>query len=202
MNLLARITRRSELRIVAPLCAIAALAGWAAPAGAVSLCFTADPQITITRLNSSPITTNYESAWLGFDGEGSGCEFGSCGGGTHPFRWTISRSDTDPLDNSGAPSGPVFFLYLWLECDAGLPSDERLWAAVLHVEASDDVQILGYTAADGTLNIGTATDLELAFGVSGSVQTTPFVAGAWPCFVEGPVPVDGTTWAGIKDIYR
>ncbi|MEZ5065467.1 MAG: hypothetical protein R3B81_12115 [bacterium] len=180
------------------LLAMGVLAAFAASsAQATSLCFTNAPQQAFTL----PLYDGYESAWAGFDEAGSGCDYLACGPGDQAFRWTISRSDADPNDVAGPVVGPVFYLYLWLECTS-LPPDETPLAAVLHVEPSSDIELLGFATMPGAANIGTSTDLELALGVEQIPVDVPFLVGTWPVFRPDPVSVDSESWGRIKATYR
>ncbi|MCA9752966.1 MAG: hypothetical protein KC591_12295 [Gemmatimonadetes bacterium] len=172
------------------------------PAGAVSLCFTDAAQIVYSDIPFGSDPEMHESATAGFVSQGTACGSGACSPSTLPVGFTISRSDVDPYDSSGDVSG-TFFLYLWMVCWQ-LGAEQPI-AAYLHLDASDDLQVFSFSAFPGAINpFGSVLDLELAFGFNPTVPPfeIPFLVGAWPCFVEGPVSADDLTWARIKDVYR
>ncbi|HMB71004.1 MAG TPA: hypothetical protein VKU85_16935 [bacterium] len=175
------------------------------PAHGTSLCFvdTGSGNITVeaTPQPGGTITTqDIESAWTGFDADGSPCSFGSCGPGVHPYRWTISLSDTDPLVNSGSLSpGPVS-LHLWLTCANPEPPSYPL-LGLLHVEATGGLYILGYAPLFGAPNFGTFTDLQISTGGLWT-GSAPLRVGSWNCWFDSPVGVDATSWSRVKAIYR
>ena len=75
------------------------------------------------------------------------------------YGWTLSESDTDPLDQIGTPNGSTDNLYLWFYC-----SDEGMAAAEIDLVSTPPGQVLAFNVMNGYLNAGNATHLLLAVG--------------------------------------
>jgi hypothetical protein len=107
------------------------------------------------------------------------------------YSWTISHSSTDPLINSGSPTGSVDTLFLWFFC-----SHEGMSAAEMDLNSVPLGQVLAFNSMNGYLNAGNATHLLLAVGgcpfapvVAGSILTLHFAPLAL-CLEGANVTVD------------
>jgi hypothetical protein len=93
------------------------------------------------------------------------------------YGWTISNSNASPFSNSGAPQGGgLLTLYLWLEC----VTKDGVASAEFDLAVGAPNNILAFTAMNGFLNAGGATNLLLAAtGCPGDGDpAVPIVAGS------------------------
>lgn len=106
------------------------------------------------------------------------------------YGWTISKSQVDPFENTGAPTGGVDTLYLWYQCNVG----DGLSAADLVATGSFATggSVLAFNVMNGFLNAGNATSLLLAVG---GCPPGPIVAGNW--LVLHAVPGDLCLGPGV-----
>ena len=93
------------------------------------------------------------------------------------YGWTLSKSSTDPLVQTGSPNAGTDNIYLWFYC-----SDEGMSAAEMTLSSVPPGQVLAFNVMNGFLNAGTATNLLLAVGgcpsstvVAGSILINHFV---------------------------
>ncbi|MGQ0723096.1 MAG: InlB B-repeat-containing protein [Candidatus Eiseniibacteriota bacterium] len=85
------------------------------------------------------------------------------------YELSISASATDPLVNTGSPTGGVRSVYLWMVCSvAGV--------AALEADVTGDLPVLGFAPANGVVNVGTSTALLLA--IPGCAVTGPLLLGS------------------------
>ncbi len=87
------------------------------------------------------------------------------------FGWTLSGSNTDPMVNTGSPSAGVVSIYLWYYCTN---TAEGLASAEFDITGSS--LPLAFTAMNGFLNAGGATNLLLAVG---GCPAGPLLAGSF-----------------------
>jgi len=124
------------------------------------------------------------------------------------YCWTVSRSSSDPLVNTGLPNGSTDNLYLWLAS-----SDEGMAAAEMSLDSTPPGQVLAFNVLNGFLNAGNAVNLLLAVGgcpsgplVAGSILILHF-APLSVCLGGANVTVDCSSdpqawphdWAGYAD---
>src|SRR5262245_63358132 len=95
------------------------------------------------------------------------------------YAWSISKSGVDPFQNTGAPTGGIDTLFLWIWC-----SDQGWSAAEMTLEVNPAGQILAFTPGLGILNAGDMLHLLLAVG---GCPPAPFVAGSILLFHTAPV---------------
>ena len=136
----------------------------------------------------------YPNDWIGFrSGGGEVCHDFWLYLCYHPFfGWSISRSATDPFENtasSGIGSGQ---LYLWYYC-----TSHPFGLATAEFDVGGTIAVHSFTPMNGFLNAGDATHLLLAVG---GCPWGPVVAGTFQ--VHDPIAVDVTTWGRIKGTYR
>ena len=74
------------------------------------------------------------------------------------FGWTLSASSTDALANTGSPLAGLVNVYLWFYCT------NTLGLASAEFDVTGSAAPLSFTAANGFLNAGGATNLLLAVG--------------------------------------
>jgi len=86
------------------------------------------------------------------------------------YGWTLSKSQTDPLVQTGSPNAGTDNLYLWFYC-----STEGMSAAEIDLVSTPPGQVLAFNVMNGYLNAGNATHLLLAVG---GCPNAPIVAGA------------------------
>lgn len=110
------------------------------------------------------------------------------------YGWTISKSNTDPFVNTGAPTGGVDNLYLWLQCT----TTDGISAADFVITTTGGFTLLAFNPQAPFLNAGSGSNLLLAAGgcptgpiLAGSFLTLHSTAGTM-CFTQGstyPTPV-------------
>jgi hypothetical protein len=88
------------------------------------------------------------------------------------YNWTISSSPVHPLANNALPTFGIFNLYLWLHC----AEPGGVAAAEFDIQGPVSA-VLAFTAMNGFLNAGGATNLLLATPCNAG----PVVAGSWLC---------------------
>jgi hypothetical protein len=91
--------------------------------------------------------------------------------GQAQFGWTISGSSANPDANTGAATNTVATLYLWLQCGTG----QGMASAEFDLGTGGSMSVLAFTALNGFLNAGGATNLLLAVG---GCPNGPVVAGS------------------------
>ncbi len=91
-------------------------------------------------------------------------------GSSATFGWTISNSLVDPNVNTGASTGGVVSLGLWLQCGLG----NGMASAEFDLGVSGAMSVLAFTAMNGFLNAGGSTNLLLAVG---ACPSGPVLAG-------------------------
>lgn len=96
------------------------------------------------------------------------------------YGWTVSRSDTDPLANTGELTGSLVTLYLWYACN----SNDGMSAAEIDPVINLPNSILAFNVLNGYLNAGTATHLLLAVG---GCPQAPLAAGSWLILRAAPI---------------
>jgi hypothetical protein len=110
------------------------------------------------------------------------------------YGWTISQSYYDPFDNFWVPVGLPIYAYLWLVCSEpnGMSAAEF---ALVFTEGSGTVY--AFTAMNGFMNAGTATELLIATEcpvgpvVVGQIHVQ-FGSGAKLCIVPDSNGINGT----------
>ncbi|MGQ0721314.1 MAG: hypothetical protein ACT4PE_07035, partial [Candidatus Eiseniibacteriota bacterium] len=119
------------------------------------------------------------------------------------YEWSVSASISDPnMTNPPNPGAGIQTLYLWLVDQCYPDASSGLAAAQLRLvsnNAPSSWAILAFTAMNGFLNAGNATDLLLA----SPCTTAPVVAGSVLINASGPGRVgltltDGTGGGGVK----
>ncbi|MGH2571441.1 MAG: FlgD immunoglobulin-like domain containing protein [bacterium] len=107
------------------------------------------------------------------------------------FELSISASDNDPFVHA-APAAGVRNLYLWLT--ASEPGIAALEADVL---AGGSLEVFGFTAVGGTLNVQTAGDLLLAIPSCPSGAETALLLGYWTVMDGGgSLCLQPSEWSG------
>ncbi len=124
------------------------------------------------------------------------------------FGWTISGDIVaNPDQNSGAPTNTVATLGLWLQCSEG----NGMASAEFDLGVSGSMSVLAFTAMNGFLNAGGATNLLLAVGgcPSGPVLAGTILAMDFPgsvCIVPAGngnnVTVECGTLALVNNNFR
>lgn len=156
--------------------------------------------LTAASACGSDVFVDWENAVVGYSSVGPPCTLSGCG--ERRFLWTISRSDTDPFDNSGPLTGPLDELYVWLQCDSQQGSQNALVSEFRIETIGGDIQHVATTPiADGVFNAGTTFEPGLVFG-----PCTTFLA-AYPVlrltmFVETPVSIEDSSWSAVKALYQ
>jgi hypothetical protein len=97
----------------------------------------------------------------------------------YEYGWTVSNSPTDPLANTGASTPGIVNYYLWFYCS----TTDGMSAAEFNGAATGGIIPLAFTATNGFLNAGGATNLLLAVG---GCPLGPVSAGFWLCQEIGP----------------
>ena len=170
----------------------------AAPVVADELCFVPS-QVNGFNITVDCFQNPYAHDWTGYrisGGEPCSTEIfdGIPCGDWSQYYWTISNSDTNPLQNTGAlASGAP--LYLWFVCDSGW----EISAAEFRLEGT--LPIVSFEPLNGFINVYEFPDFGLlapeCFG------DVPIVAGE--ITVGTPVSIDhavDTGWGRIKELYR
>jgi hypothetical protein len=94
------------------------------------------------------------------------------------YKFSISASGTDPLQNSSAATNGVRDVYLWATCiEPGLSAFEAGLQTTLTV--------YGFTPLNGTMNVGTSTDIMLAVGGCPFGSSVNFLLGKWTVLDTG-----------------
>jgi hypothetical protein len=139
--------------------------------------------------------------WIGYrtwGGPPCGANDGEVGcapiqAGNASFVWTISASQTDPLQNTG----PVVDgdLYLWLYCTAttGVETAE--------FDLTGTIVVTAFEAFPPFSNSGTATELKLSATECPGEAKAPVLAGRI-AIEPGTVAVDQGSWGRTKSQYR
>ena len=78
--------------------------------------------------------------------------------GTYSYGWTLSNSAADPFVNTGTPTMGVVSIYLWYQCSL----EDGMSAA--EFDLAGTISVFAFTAMNGFLNAGGATNLQLAVG--------------------------------------
>jgi hypothetical protein len=80
------------------------------------------------------------------------------------FLWTLSASDTDPLQHGGPASDEPFPVYLWMYCSWPDQFPVGLASAEVELEhpGPGPVNVLSFTPSPGVVNTGTADNLVLS----------------------------------------
>ena len=106
------------------------------------------------------------------------------------YGWSISGSNTDPNQSTGAPvGGAPFSLYLWLTCttDAGGTGGWASMECDVQLAGPGGPLLLGFTPLNGVLNGGAGTLLQLAVG---GCPTEGFLAGSFSLFDAAGLGLD------------
>lgn len=97
------------------------------------------------------------------------------------YQWSISRSLTEPCDNTGPVAAGVATMALWYNDNDA----DGMSAADFGVSANAGNVVLAFNTANGFLNAGNSTALLLAVG---GCPSGPVMAGTW--LVLKNVPLD------------
>ena len=141
----------------------------------------------------------HDNQVIGYSEDGTACNDSNlCALSSAPYGWTISASDTDPLQNSGVLPAGLNFLYLWFYCSH--PVIGRGNAAEFDFEITgSDLQLLGLNFYPGNLNAGTVSQPLIAMM---GCPDTPRLVTQLVTFKTGPVSVESETWSNVKEMYR
>lgn len=102
-----------------------------------------------------------------------------------PYGWTLSRSATDPYENTREFLPGLNDMYLWFTCSTPKPEGPGGMAAAQFAVISDELlnAILFFVPQNGFLNAGTGSNLLLAVG---GCPTGPVLAGIFTTLDNTP----------------